>query len=179
MSTRREFGKMALAGIPLASFVTSSALEGSVGAASIRSERRQIGLDHWFTWRRGRCWSRHRNWRDCRQLAPDKDAIDAMIEACLAVGFANIEYASPAPGQPQLLDAVIGQVPPKITANYANSRDALRQWRLTAPLDPYIEAREEIQRLRAELVLGCGDVQRRLHRRRDRRHVQASASPGS
>ena len=143
MQTRREFGKMAFAGIPLASLVASSALKAQ--ATALRSEVRgvKLGLITGSLGGVGGVGRGTGTGATAATLAPGVDPVDAMIAGCLAVGFANIEYAGPQPGIPRLLDAVIGQVPPKITADYANSRDAVRQWRLTAPLDPCYEARKK------------------------------------
>jgi len=57
------------------------------------------------------------------------------------VGAANIEYSGPTVGQPRLVDGVIGQPPATLTDAYKTSREEVRQWRLTAPLDPFKEAR--------------------------------------
>lgn len=74
---------------------------------------------------------------------PGRDPVDTLIEQCIAVGAANIEWAGPAVSKPQLLDGVIGQPPPVPTDNYKRSREEVRKWILTAPLEPFHEAREK------------------------------------
>src|SRR5579871_2855497 len=143
MHTRREFGKMALAGIPVAGFVASSALKATPDAA-LRSEVRgvQLGI---ITGSVGGVGGAGRGTgTGATEAVSTKNPVDAMVDACTAVGFTNIEYAGPG-GAPPLLGAVIGQVPPVITAEYANSRDAVRQWRLSAPLQPFMDARAKFK----------------------------------
>ena len=69
--------------------------------------------------------------------------VDAIIDACQAVGAANVEYSGPTVGMPTLVDGVIGQPPAVLTDAYRQSREAVRQWRLSAPLEPFREARSK------------------------------------
>jgi sugar phosphate isomerase/epimerase len=73
---------------------------------------------------------------------PGKDQTDIVIEQCLAVGAGNIEYY--ASFGPPLKDAGVGaRVPAKITPDYERTREELRQWRLTVPLDYFVNVRKK------------------------------------
>src|SRR5258708_6546124 len=70
------------------------------------------------------------------------DPIDAVIEGGLAVGAANIELVNLL--EPRLVGAVsFGHPPSPMTPEYQKSREEVRQWRLTTPLDRFREIRKK------------------------------------
>jgi sugar phosphate isomerase/epimerase len=75
-------------------------------------------------------------------LPTGKDPIDAVIEGSLAVGAANIELVNLL--EPRLVGAVsFGHPPSPMTPEYEKSREAVRQWRLTTPLDRFHDIRKK------------------------------------
>ena len=143
MHTRREFGKIALAGLPLAVLMTSSGLDA--GPANLDSTVRGVKLGL-ITGSLGGGGGAARGATPGGQppAPPAPLTVDAIIAACIEIGAANVEYSGPTPGMPRLLDSVnFGQPPTSISPAYANTREAVRQWRMTASLDPLIEARKK------------------------------------
>src|SRR5215467_305690 len=76
---------------------------------------------------------------------PGKDPIDIIIMQCLQLGAANVELVNVvAPNEPQVVNGGrFGQPPDKITLEYQESREKLRQWRLALPLHRFIEVRKK------------------------------------
>src|SRR5262245_26629695 len=75
---------------------------------------------------------------------PAGDPADAIIHDLREIGAANIELSANLYGAPALVGgAVGGQTPAPLTPEYVRSREALRQWRLTAPLDRFREVRQK------------------------------------
>jgi len=73
-----------------------------------------------------------------------KDRLDTLVEECVQLGCGNVELAAGFFG-PSLQGAAIGgQVPKQGSAEYQNSREQLRQWRLsTAPMERAREVRQK------------------------------------
>jgi sugar phosphate isomerase/epimerase len=72
------------------------------------------------------------------------DPADAIIKDLLEIGSANVELSANLYGAPNVVGgAVGGQAPASPTPEYLESRDALRRWRLTAPLDRFREVRQK------------------------------------
>ncbi len=74
-----------------------------------------------------------------------KDPIDVIIEQCLQLGAANVELVNVMSlNEPPVVNGGrFGQPPDKITPEYRESRDKLRQWRLALPLDRFREVRKK------------------------------------
>ena len=152
MYTRREFGKSAIAWASTAGVALAwrYALAGRVEAAPapLQSEVRGVKLGI-ITGSLGGGGGAGRGPATPGVPPPTPPVpmtVDAIVEGCLGVGYANIEYSGPAVGMPRLVDSVnFGQPPNPITPAYANSRDAVREWRLTAPLDPFLDARKKFK----------------------------------
>jgi len=143
MQTRREFGKMALAGFPLAALVASSGLDAAPPNLDTTVKGVKLGI---ITGSLGGGGGAARGATPGAPppAPPAPLAVEAIIAACDEIPAANVEYGGPAEGQPRLLDSVnFGQPPTSITPAYANTRDAVRQWRLTAPLQPLMDARKK------------------------------------
>jgi sugar phosphate isomerase/epimerase len=150
---------MALAGIPMARILASSVLEAAPQAAALRSQVRgvELGIITGSVGAGGGGGAAGAAGAAGRgaaaaaapaaapaAAAPAANQIETLIKACVDVGFTNIEYSGPG-GGPRVIDAVIGQVPPLITPAYANSREEQRKWRISAPLQPYIDARAKFK----------------------------------
>lgn len=123
MYSRREFSKQALAGFSLAAlpFASSKAAKLDSTVHGVK-----LGL---IT-------------GSLNPLPTDKDPIDAIIEESLQIGAANIELVNLL--EPRLVGAVnFGHPPSPMTPEYEKSRAAVRQWRLTTPLDTFREIRKK------------------------------------
>ena len=74
-----------------------------------------------------------------------KDPIDIIIEQCIQLGAANVELVNVMGlNEPQVVNGGrFGQPPDKITPEYLDSREKLRQWRLALPLDRFREVRKK------------------------------------
>jgi sugar phosphate isomerase/epimerase len=73
-----------------------------------------------------------------------KDPLDVLIGELVEMGIGNVELAGGFFGPPVRGAAVGGQVPKTITPEYENSREELRQWRLSpASLDRFREVRKK------------------------------------
>ena len=117
MQSRREFGKNAVAGIGLAAF--GSRLRA---AARVDSTVRGVKL--------GLITG------SLNPLPQGKDPIDAIVEECLELGAANVELVNLL--EPRLVGAVsFGHPPSPMTPEYEKSRAAVREWRLSTPLDTF------------------------------------------
>src|SRR5579871_2136534 len=145
MQTRREFGKMALAGLPVAALAASSGLDLAAAAnfdTTVKGVK--LGIITGSLGGGGGNAGRGAAPGAPPPAPPAPLTVDDIIAACKQIPAAYLEYAGPNQGQPRLLESVnFGQPPNPITPNYANSRDAVRQWRLTAPLEPLMEARKK------------------------------------
>src|SRR5215510_5668285 len=127
MYSRREFGKRAFGAVAL-SAVTGSSLFGALDS-TVRGVK--IGLITGSL--------------NPLPTIPGKDPIDIIIEQCLQLGAANVELVNVmAPNDPQVVNGGrFGQPPDKITPEYLESREKLRQWRLSLPLDRFREVRKK------------------------------------
>ncbi len=76
---------------------------------------------------------------------PGKDPIDIIIEQCIQLGAANVELVNVLMlNEPQVVNGGrFGQPPDKITPEYLESREKLRQFRLALPLDRFREVRKK------------------------------------
>jgi sugar phosphate isomerase/epimerase len=82
---------------------------------------------------------------------PGEDVVDAVIASSLAAGIGHVEFVNSLL-EPRVTGGGIGgQVPATMTPEYRETREALRQWRLAAPLDRFREIRRKFDR--AGLVL--------------------------
>src|SRR5579863_624795 len=142
MHTRREFGKIALAGLPLAALMAKSGLEA---APAIDSTVKGVKLGIITGSLGGGGGAARGATPGAPPPAPPAPlTVESIISACNEIPAAYVEYGGPNDGQPRLLDSVnFGQPPTSITPAYANTRDAVRQWRLTAPLQPLMDARKK------------------------------------
>jgi sugar phosphate isomerase/epimerase len=61
-------------------------------------------------------------------------------------------------GKPALIDGVIGQPPTVITEAYKSSREQVREWNLTAPLEPFREARRRFDNAGLNLFSGVNTI---------------------
>jgi sugar phosphate isomerase/epimerase len=151
MYTRRDFGKVALAGLSVAGTpLTRSAVAATAAPEALQSEVRgvKLGLITGSLGTGGGGGGRGpaSGSAGAPVTPPPAMSVDMLVQSCAAVGFANIEYSGPTVGMPRLVDSVnFGQPPSPITPAYANSRDAVRQWRLSTPLDPFYEARKKFK----------------------------------
>jgi sugar phosphate isomerase/epimerase len=76
----------------------------------------------------------------------EPDPADVIIESLLAIGAANIELSANLYGAPPVTGgAVGGQAPAVVSSEYTQSREALRQWRLTNPLDRFRQVRGKFE----------------------------------
>jgi len=76
---------------------------------------------------------------------PGRDPIDIIIEQCIQLGAANVELVNVMMlNEPQVVNGGrFGQPPDKITPEYLESREKLRQFRLALPLDRFREVRKK------------------------------------
>ena len=76
---------------------------------------------------------------------PGKDPIDIIIEQCIQLGAANVELVNVLMlNEPQVVNGGrFGQPPDKITPEYLESREKLRQFRPALPLDRFREVRKK------------------------------------
>jgi sugar phosphate isomerase/epimerase len=124
MYSRREFGRLALAGVA-ASCVP--AVAGHAAAMAVRGVK--IGII-------------------TGSLNPlpentGRDPIDVIIEQCKALDVVDVELVTVYPqGAPQVIDGGrFGQAPAQRSADYLRTRQALREWRIGLPLDRFREVR--------------------------------------
>lgn len=149
MKSRREFGKLALAGLPAATVLSSDLWSAAKLDSTVRGVK--LGLITGSIGGGGRGGRGGSGGRGAVPPPPEsiasgaaaRDPVDLLIEQCIATGAANIEYSGPAVGKPRLLDGVIGQPPPVLTDDYRKSREEVRKWTLTAPLQPFEDARKK------------------------------------
>ena len=118
MQTRRDFGKWALAGLPLAA--------RQLHAAKLTSTVKGVKL--------GLITG------SLNPLPEGKDPITAIVEQCVRIGAANVELVNLL--EPRLAGAIGFSHPPApMTAEYEKSRAVVRQWRLTTPIERVREIR--------------------------------------
>jgi sugar phosphate isomerase/epimerase len=124
MYSRRDFGRVALAGVA-ASWLP--ALTGRAGAMTVRGVR--IGII-------------------TGSLNPlpentGRDQIDVIIEQAKALGIVDVELVTVYPqGAPQVVNGGrFGQAPAESTPEYLKTRQALREWRIALPLDRFRDVR--------------------------------------
>lgn len=170
MYSRREFGKMALAGLSL------SMVSGSPLWADAKSEDTVKGV------KLGAITGAYGPFKP----APGQDVVDVVIKTSQAYGVGYVELVNslieppmggvcrvvPPPGgfrqRPggRILRnfnppcGIGGQVPKVIPPGYEEERDKLRQWRLHAPLDRFREIRRKFASSGVELysyVMTIGD----------------------
>jgi sugar phosphate isomerase/epimerase len=141
MYSRREFGKVAMSGLALAGLPASKLwAQGAVVDSTVRGVKLGIignGL-------RGNAGGRPGGPGAPGAPAPAPpppavpavDPVDQFIEDLRALGIGNVEMPVNANGQPRLVGGTPQQnTPAMITPEYTQAREAIRQWRLTAPLD--------------------------------------------
>src|SRR5215475_3524180 len=128
MYSRREFGKRALSAIAI-SAISGSRLFGARIDSTVRGVK--IGLITGSL--------------NPLPTIPGKDPIDIIIDQCLQLGAANVELVNVMGlNEPQVVNGGrFGQPPDKITPEYLDSREKLRQWRLSLPLDRFREVRKK------------------------------------
>jgi sugar phosphate isomerase/epimerase len=74
------------------------------------------------------------------------DVVDVVIAAAKAGGIGHVEFVTNMI-EPRVTGGGIGgQAPAAVTPAYSESREALRQWRLTTPLDRFREIRGKFER---------------------------------
>lgn len=149
MQSRREFGvslSVAAGALTLSAAGAAAApIESTVRGVKLGLISGSLGAGGGFGGR-GASGGRRGGQTPQAQPAPlpqGRDPEDVLIEQCLSVGAANIEWGGPAQGKPRLLDGVIGQPPAALTDNYRQSREEVRKWILTAPLEPFRDARKK------------------------------------
>src|ERR1051326_728140 len=128
MISRREFGKRTLSALAL------SALPGA-GLAAARLDSTVRGVKVGII----------TGSLNPLPTVPGKDPIDIIIEQCQQLGAANVELVNVMNiNEPQVVNGGrFGQPPDKITPEYQESREKLRQWRVALPLDRFKEVRKK------------------------------------
>ena len=78
---------------------------------------------------------------------PGRDPIDVIVEQCIEVDAANIELVNVMGLQPPevINGGRFGQAPDSVTTEYTRTREILRQWRITQPLDRFREVRKKFE----------------------------------
>jgi sugar phosphate isomerase/epimerase len=89
---------------------------------------------------------------------PVPPTLDELIQDCVLLRAANVEYIGPVVGKPMLIDGVIGQPPPVITDAYRSSREQVKQWNLTTSLEPFREARQKFDAAGLNLFSGVNTI---------------------
>jgi sugar phosphate isomerase/epimerase len=88
------------------------------------------------------------------------DVVDAVLAAALAGGIGHVEFVNSLI-EPRVTGGGIGgQAPATVTPEYRETREALRQWRLTAPDESFREIRRKFDRAGVTLfsyVMTIGD----------------------
>lgn len=119
MQTRRDFGKIAISGLSIASLLGAK-LSSTVGGVKLGA------ISYCFR---------------AMPRTPDTDYIDTIVKACVECGVANVELTSPMVEPPNTLPGG-GRVPPDTPEN-RKMREELRKWRLSAPLSRFKEIRKK------------------------------------
>jgi len=124
MYSRRSFAKRSLAGLPF-----STPLLCPLRAAKIESTVRGVKL--------GLITG------SLNPLPSGQDPADAVIAACRDLNVGNVEFVNSLL-EPRLNGSKPGGQPPDaITPEFLKSRDEVRQWRLSAPLDQFRQVRKK------------------------------------
>jgi sugar phosphate isomerase/epimerase len=169
MYSRRDFGKLALAGATLSTLPVFERLAAARNAAAIQSTVRGVKLGV-ITGGFGGGVGRGAapapgagpgapgaapaaplpggggGRTNALPVAGEREPADMIIESLLTIGAANIELSANLYGAPAVTGgAVGGQAPATVSPEYAQSREALRQWRLTTPLDRFREVRRKFE----------------------------------
>src|SRR5262245_56692286 len=128
MYSRREFGRRALAALAF-SAVPTAGLSGAGVDSTVRGVK--LGLITGSL--------------NPLPNGPAKDPIDIIIEQCVQMGAANVELVNVLGlNEPEVVNGgSFGEPPDKITPEYLESREKLRQWRLSLPLDRFREVRKK------------------------------------
>ena len=120
MLTRREFGKMALAGIALP----------RIAAAAINPIVNGVRLG-----------AQTYSFRDLPRT-PGSDAIDAVIKACVECGVGEVELFAPQV-EPQFNAGARGRRGDPPSPEAVKARNDLRKWRLETPLDHFRDVKKK------------------------------------
>jgi sugar phosphate isomerase/epimerase len=92
--------------------------------------------------------------------AAGQDVVDVVIARTLEAGIGHVELVNTL-FEPRVVDgAVGGQAPATATPEYLKTREALRQWRLTEPLDRFRQIRRKFDAAAIDLfsyVMTIGD----------------------
>jgi sugar phosphate isomerase/epimerase len=146
MYSRRDFGKLTLSGAMLSALPVVELLGARGRGPAIESTVRGVKLGvitGGFTSGAGRAAPPAGNGLS---VPGERDPADVIIENLLTIGAANIELSANLYGAPTVVGgAVGGQAPAAMTPEYLQSREALRQWRLTARLDRFREVRTKFK----------------------------------
>jgi sugar phosphate isomerase/epimerase len=93
-------------------------------------------------------------------LAAGQDVVDVVIARTKEAGIGHVEFVNTLL-EPRVVDgAVGGQAPAAASPEYLQTREALRQWRLTEPLDRFREIRRKFDAAALDLfsyVMTIGD----------------------
>ena len=145
MYTRRDFGKAAMSGLALAALPVSKLW--AQAPATVDSTVRGVKLGIISNGLRGGAPGGRPGGPGgpgapgaAPPPPPPPFDVDQFIEDLRTLGVGNLESAVNAQGQPRLVGGTPQQNTPKvITPEYTQAREAIRQWRLTAPLDRHRE----------------------------------------
>lgn len=88
------------------------------------------------------------------------DVVDAVVASSLAAGIGHVEFVNSLIEPSARASGVGGQVPASITPEYTETREALRQWRLSAPMEQFRALRAKFDRAGLNLfsyVVTIGD----------------------
>jgi sugar phosphate isomerase/epimerase len=166
MYSRRDFGKLTLSGMALPFLVPGTAgavqqLQSTVRGVKLGLITGGFGGGRGPGGPGGRGGAASAAAPAPAPAPPAGDPADAIIRDLLEIGAANIELSANLYGAPAVTGgAVGGQAPATATPEYLQSREALRQWRLTAPLDRFREVRQKFAAAGLNLfsyVLTVGD----------------------
>lgn len=126
MYSRREFGKATLAGLTLSALPMSDLWAAKKIDSTVKGVKLGIITGS----------------LNPLPAVPGKDVVDTVVEECIAVGAANIEFVNSLL-EPPGAGRGGGQVPATITPEYTAGRESLRQWRLALHLDRFQEVRKK------------------------------------
>ena len=78
--------------------------------------------------------------------AAGEDVVDAVLASARAGGIGHVEFVNSLIEPRVTGGGVGGQAPATVTLEYRETREALRQWRLSAPLERFREIRNKFER---------------------------------
>lgn len=78
--------------------------------------------------------------------AAGEDVVDAVLASARAGGIGHVEFVNSLIEPRVTGGGVGGQAPATVTPEYRETREALRQWRLSAPLERFREIRSKFER---------------------------------